>query len=123
MQGIQQLKDQGYASRFIFIAPPDIATLEDRLKRRGSDDDEKIKQRLEIAPREIEQSQVEGFHDKVIVNDDLDLTYKALEEYIFGQEGTVEAVPVEKVVNGEKEGENGHATPPVTEIVTGDNAE
>lgn len=101
-QGIQQLKDQGYAARFIFLAPPDIPTLEQRLQRRGSDEAEKIKQRLEIAQQEIEQSKSTGFHDKIIVNDDLEKSYKALEDYVFGREESNEAAVVEEVItNGE----------------------
>ncbi|KUJ19932.1 uncharacterized protein LY89DRAFT_611898 [Mollisia scopiformis] len=121
--GIQQLKDQGYASRFIFLAPPDIPTLEERLKRRGLDDSEKIKQRLEIALKEIEQSQVEGFQDKIIINDDIGATYKALEDYIFGHEGSDQVATVEEVTSIEDNGENGHSAPAVTEIVTEDAAE
>jgi THO complex subunit 1 len=85
-QGIQQLKDQSYDARFIFLAPPEIPELERRLQRRGSDDEDKIKQRLMIAERELEQAKVEGFHDKIFVNDDLEATYRNLESYIFGDE-------------------------------------
>ena len=83
-QGIQQLKDQGYAARFIFLQPPDMSELAQRLRRRGSDDEDKIQARLEIAEKELAQAQVEGFHDKIIVNDDLRKTYEELERYIFG---------------------------------------
>jgi THO complex subunit 1 len=93
LQGIQQLKDQGYAARFIFLQPPDISELSQRLRRRGSDDEDKIKARLEIAEKELEQAKVEGFHDKIFVNDDLQKTYEQLENYIFGKEDdAVEAV-------------------------------
>ena len=85
-QGIQQLKDKGFVSRFIFLAPPDVSELELRLRRRGSDNEEKIKARLEIANKEIEQSNVDGFHDKIFVNDDLEATYNSLERYIFGDD-------------------------------------
>lgn len=83
LQGIQQLKDNGYAARFIFLAPPDVSELEQRLRRRGSDGEEKIKQSLEIAKRELQQAELEGFHDKTFVNDDLETTYRKLESYIF----------------------------------------
>ena len=57
-----------------------------RLRQRGSDDEEKIKARLEIAEKELEQAKVDGFHDKILINDDLQNTYKRLERYIFGEE-------------------------------------
>ena len=114
-QGIQQLKDQEYPSRFIFLGPPDMATLEKRLTERGADDAEKIKQRLEIALEEIKQSKVEGFHDKIIVNDNLETAYKELEDYIFGREGNCEATAVEEKAETI---ENCHTTPAVTETET-----
>jgi THO complex subunit 1 len=75
-----------YDARFIFLAPTEIPELERRLQRRGSDDEDKIKQRLVIAERELEQAKAEGFHDKIFVNDDLETTYRNLESYIFGDE-------------------------------------
>jgi THO complex subunit 1 len=83
-KGVQQLKEQGYAARFIFIAPPDMNQLEQRLRQRGSDSDDKIQDRLEIANKEIEHAGLDGFYDTTIVNDDLETAYKELENYIFG---------------------------------------
>jgi THO complex subunit 1 len=80
------VKDNDYNARFIFLAPPDVGELEQRLTKRGTDTPEKIKERLEIAAAEIKQSEIEGFHDKIIVNDDLNATYGTLEAYIFGVE-------------------------------------
>lgn len=75
------------------MAPPQKAELEARLRKRGLDSEEKIQERLAIADKELEQSKVEGFHDKIIINDDLEKTYKELEEYIFGlDEGKVEEI-------------------------------
>ncbi|KAF8865868.1 hypothetical protein BDZ45DRAFT_611620 [Acephala macrosclerotiorum] len=113
--GIQQLKAQGYAARFIFLAPPDIPTLEQRLQRRGSDEAEKIQQRLEIAKKEIEQSKLTGFHDKVIVNDDLEVSYKALGDYVFGREESNADAIVFPLAPTEEKGGDGAAA--VTEMV------
>lgn len=49
------------------------------------DSDELVQQRMQIAKEEIEQSKVEGFHDKIIVNDDLSKAFEELEEYVFGR--------------------------------------
>jgi THO complex subunit 1 len=70
-----------------------MTELEQRLQRRGSDDEETIKKRLEIAQRELEQAKTEGFHDKIFINDDLETTYKQLENYIFGIEENYEGPP------------------------------
>ncbi len=78
-----------------------MTELQHRLQRRGSDDEETIQKRLEIAQREIEQAKTEGFHDKIFVNDDLDTTYKQLENYIFGIEENLEE-PSQLTLNDDK---------------------
>ena len=54
---------------FIFVLPPSIAALEERLRARGTDGEERIKLRLENARREIG---IAREYDYVVVNDDLD---------------------------------------------------
>ncbi|OBT64895.1 hypothetical protein VE03_06452 [Pseudogymnoascus sp. 23342-1-I1] len=81
--GIQQLKDQSYAARFIFLNAPSLEELEKRLRARGTDDEEKVKQRLVTAAEEIKQAEIEGFHDKILVNDNLTDAFEELEKYIF----------------------------------------
>src|ERR1700759_266275 len=68
-----------------------MGELEQRLKRRGSNDSDAIKARLEIAEQELEKSKMEGFHDLVLVNDDLKTTYKKLSNYIFGSEDSTDS--------------------------------
>jgi THO complex subunit 1 len=89
-QGITQLKDQSFAARYIFLAPPDISELQQRLRQRGSNTEDKIKDRLEIAEKELAQAKVEGFHDKILVNDNLQTAFEQLESYIFGFDATDE---------------------------------
>ncbi|KAF4628109.1 hypothetical protein G7Y89_g10040 [Cudoniella acicularis] len=96
--GIQQVKEKGYAARFIFISPTEPSVLEQRLKRRGSDDENKIRARLEIAEKELEHAKIDGFHDKILVNDVLEDTFKALESYIFGTDDQdMSSTPSEQV--------------------------
>ena len=54
---------------FIFVLPPSMASLEERLRGRGTDPDERIRLRLENARREIELGKA---YDYAVVNDDLD---------------------------------------------------
>lgn len=91
MKGIQQLKDNSYSARFIFLSPPSLEELQKRLVERGTDTPEKVQTRLEMAKEEIQQSEVEGFHDQIIVNDILDASYSKLEAYIFGEDDEQEA--------------------------------
>jgi guanylate kinase len=68
VQGARQVRERRSDARFIFLVPPTLAMLRQRLEQRGSDDSEAIAKRLAIARREIE----EGAHfDYVVVNDDL----------------------------------------------------
>lgn len=53
----------------IYIAPPSIEALRERLIGRGTESIEKIEQRLEIAKKELEEI---NFYDYVVVNDDIE---------------------------------------------------
>jgi guanylate kinase len=54
---------------FIFVLPPTLQSLEERLRARGTDGEERIKLRLENAKREIE---LQKEYDYAIVNEDLE---------------------------------------------------
>ena len=64
----------------IFIMPPSIEELEQRIRARGTNTEESIKRRLEIARREIAASDE---FDLKIVNDDLNSAIAQLETAIF----------------------------------------
>ncbi|EFX06565.1 guanylate kinase [Grosmannia clavigera kw1407] len=90
MEGVKQIQDQkkkgnGWEARYIFIAPPSTATLEKRLRGRGTETEANVKKRLDQAKLELDYSKTPGVHDKIIINDDLDKAYKELEDYIFQQ--------------------------------------
>lgn len=53
----------------LFIQPPSLSELEKRLRRRGTDNEKKIKERLAKATKELDLA---NQFDKVIVNDDLE---------------------------------------------------
>jgi guanylate kinase len=66
--GLNIKKYYGNRALAIFVMPPSVKHLEERLQKRSTDSDEKIKLRLQKAEKEL------GFakhFDKVIVNDDL----------------------------------------------------
>jgi len=54
---------------FIFVLPPSLADLEERLRARGTDSEERIRLRLENARREVELIRE---YDYAVVNDDLE---------------------------------------------------
>jgi guanylate kinase len=63
----------------IFIQPPDMATLEKRLRGRGTDSEESIQKRLANAQEEMDEA---IRYDRVIINDDLQRAYAELREVI-----------------------------------------
>jgi len=68
VQGARQLRLAYPAKTFsIFVAPPDLDTLEERLRARGTDSPESITRRMNAAREEMRAA---PDFDKVIVNDD-----------------------------------------------------
>jgi guanylate kinase len=74
LQGARQVRESLPEAMQVFIAPPSLEALEARLRQRGADAAEQIRDRLALAPREL-AAQREFSH--VVVNDELE---RALEE-------------------------------------------
>ncbi len=74
-QGARQIRRLFPETVSVFILPPSIAVLEDRLKKRGQDSPEIIRQRIEAADEEIRHA-CEA--DYVIINTDFDLALSKL---------------------------------------------
>lgn len=83
MEGVKQLKQSRLNPRICFIQPPDVKTLEERLRGRGTDSEDAIQKRLAQAKNEIEYCKSEGKNDKVVVNDDLDRAFKDLDDWVM----------------------------------------
>lgn len=79
MGGINVKHKFGNEALSIFIQPPSIETLRQRLNSRGTDSPEAIAQRVEKAGFEIAQS---GKFDRIVVNDHLDVAVKETEDLI-----------------------------------------
>jgi guanylate kinase len=72
----------------IFILPPDLATLADRLRRRATDAPDVIERRLRKAIDELGHF---GDYQHLIVNDDLDRAYETLKAlYLTRRYGVVD---------------------------------
>jgi len=75
VQGAAQLRLTMPAGPFVFILPPSLKILEERLRSRAQDNDEAIHRRLMTARNEIREAH---WFDAWIVNDDLRRAYDAL---------------------------------------------
>ncbi|KAI0518161.1 guanylate kinase [Xylaria bambusicola] len=83
MEGVKQIRQSSIDARFVFIKPPSFEALETRLRGRGTEDENSITKRLNQAKKELEYADTPGVHDLIIVNDDLDVAYKQLEDYVY----------------------------------------
>jgi guanylate kinase len=68
-QGARQIKAQRPDAIGVFVLPPSMQELRERLRRRAADDEATIERRFRNAQREIEHY---GLFDYVIINDDLE---------------------------------------------------
>jgi guanylate kinase len=73
VQGAAQLRKQGIAATYLFVAPPSMKVLEQRLTARATDPPDVIRRRLAVAEQEMLQR---GLYDEVLVNEDLAATIR-----------------------------------------------
>lgn len=67
VQGSDQIREKYPAALRIFIVPPSWEVLERRLRSRGTEDEERLRTRLQNARRELEKK---FEYDYIVVNDD-----------------------------------------------------
>ena len=77
--GLNLKKQFGERALAVFVKAPSILALEERLRYRKTDSEEKIKQRIEKAHQEM--AKADGF-DKIIVNADLEKAKLKAEEIV-----------------------------------------
>ncbi|KAF3924275.1 hypothetical protein ABW21_db0205674 [Orbilia brochopaga] len=86
MEGVKQVKktDLNDTCTFVFVQPPSVDELRKRLEGRNTETEQSLNARLAQAEKELRFAKTPGFHDKVIVNDELDTAYEELEGHILG---------------------------------------
>ena len=82
VQGVKSMKKTSFNSNYIFIQPPSLEVLEQRLKQRGTESEESLKKRLELAKIDMEYGNAEGNFHLVLVNDNLEEAYDKLEKFL-----------------------------------------
>ena len=68
---------------YIFLAPPSLEALKERLKKRQTEDEAKQLERLSWADKEMSQSSI---YDYLIINDDLNVAYSVLKSIVIAEE-------------------------------------
>lgn len=77
--GARQLRERRLDAVFVFLVPPSLAALRERLARRGTDPEETIERRMRLALTEL---QAVADYDYVIVNASLEAAATCLESII-----------------------------------------
>lgn len=77
--GLNLKKQFGSQALAVFVMPPSIKTLEERLKTRSTDSEESIKRRIEKAERELQTAQQ---FDCFILNEDLETAFRDAEKVV-----------------------------------------
>lgn len=98
-QGARQIKQQLPFVTTIFILPPSVEALEQRLNQRGQDSAEVIAGRMAKARDEISHA---GEYDYWVVNDDLDLALQQFSGIILSQrlKQNKQALRQQKLISG-----------------------
>lgn len=82
-QGARQIKCSAPDAVAVFILPPSMTVLEQRLRGRASEDEETVQRRFNAAKREIEHY---GLFDYVLVNEQLDEATRKLISIFLAEE-------------------------------------
>lgn len=92
LQGVRQVKKTNLNPVYLFVSPPSLAALRERLQGRGTETEASAAKRLSMALKEIEYAK-EGAHDLVIVNDDIDRAYDLFKKVALGEEIVSDSLP------------------------------
>ncbi|WP_019120588.1 guanylate kinase [Brevibacillus massiliensis] len=91
VQGAMQVKEKFPQGIFLFLAPPDLQELQNRIVGRGTETEDSIRSRMSIARTEIEMM---DNYDYVVVNDRIESACRSIEAII-----TAEHLKKERQIN------------------------
>ncbi|XP_074653864.1 guanylate kinase-like [Tubulanus polymorphus] len=78
MQGVKNIKKTDLNPLYVFVKPPSMEKLEERLRGRGTESEDAIQLRLSSAKSELAYSEEVGSYDHIIINDNLDEAFTKL---------------------------------------------
>ena len=82
LQGALKIKEKYPEALLLFVMPPDTETLINRLRSRGTESEEVIRQRLQ---RAVEESKQVDQYEYIVINDDLDQSVEEVHRLIDSQ--------------------------------------
>ncbi|WP_195572958.1 guanylate kinase [Paenibacillus sp. 1001270B_150601_E10] len=82
VQGALMVKEKFPEGIFIFLMPPSLEELKDRIRGRGTENDSVIDHRMNVAVEEIALME---HYDYAVVNDEIDLACKRIESIIMAE--------------------------------------
>ncbi len=84
VQGAVQVKNKLEEAVLIFIEPPSLEELQERLFKRSTESDEEIQRRLSAVKKELKQKHIFNY---ILINDNLDKAFQDLEKIILKEIG------------------------------------
>ena len=93
--GVKTVKETKIAPRYLFITPPDLAELEQRMRGRGTIAEETLKANLKDATVDIKYGTANGNFHKVVVNDDIEETFHEIRDTLVAWFPHLEKMEVE----------------------------
>ncbi|MBM7698385.1 guanylate kinase [Kurthia huakuii] len=82
VQGATQIREKAPHALFIFLAPPSLSELQDRLVGRGTESQEVIQNRIAAANEELEMM---NLYDYVVENDEVELACERINAIILAE--------------------------------------
>ncbi|WP_057768380.1 guanylate kinase [Lactobacillus selangorensis] len=89
VNGARQVREKCPDGVFIFLTPPDLGELRQRIEKRGTDDEATIDKRMDKAAAEIKMM---AHYDYAVVNDQVDLAVQRIEKIIESEHLRVDRV-------------------------------
>jgi len=86
VQGARQVRNRGLENVGIFVLPPSLPVLEQRLRGRSKDTEEQVRRRLDTACEEIGEF---ALYEYVVVNDSLDAAVERLAAIVGAERSKV----------------------------------
>ena len=81
-EGVRSMKKTDLKSNYVFIAPPSMEVLEQRLIKRGTETEQSLRKRMDRAVIDMQFGEAEGNFDLFLVNGDLNVAYTRLEQFL-----------------------------------------